>query len=466
MTGNEAYSKMASQDNWWAKPLPPNWEAKYDANTQRHFYIDHTTHKTTWEDPRKEYYEKQKSSGTPLCTACGVKKVQVQGEQCWNCRITNEFQIDRTAGDESESDDGSLGLATVDQEMLQKLKEMFPSVGEPVIAAALEKNANVEGLAIMDLTVQGYTKSVDPKIVERNKAVRRLKALYPSADESLVKDILAGVNNDENKASEKLKKMFEPEPKPSSSNRASPARASPKRSELSQAVKTHLQEKMQQEFSTQAKTVIEMALDACQFDETKTRHLLESMSSPTREVSASSEASSRPLTGDVSLSEVTFSATTPKTSISSSTPGASTSTSNKSKSNKRATSPTKKTNTTKAKAKTKTANVHTHVIPKQKSPKKHATTGQYVSALRTHAAGPDGSLVQGHDKSNLLDTYVPQFGPQKAHRHGPDPNLHSGDNEHSASEGPDHKLYHGPDHSLYTGPNPELAKGPGHYNEV
>ncbi|KAL9979301.1 hypothetical protein ACROYT_G016946 [Oculina patagonica] len=37
---------------WQNQPLPPGWEARYDANVGRYYFIDHTTHKTTWQDPR------------------------------------------------------------------------------------------------------------------------------------------------------------------------------------------------------------------------------------------------------------------------------------------------------------------------------------------------------------------------------------------------------------------------------
>ena len=35
-------------------PLPPGWEAKYDPNSRRYFYIDHVNKVTSWEDPRSK----------------------------------------------------------------------------------------------------------------------------------------------------------------------------------------------------------------------------------------------------------------------------------------------------------------------------------------------------------------------------------------------------------------------------
>ncbi|XP_074616770.1 uncharacterized protein LOC141876177 isoform X2 [Acropora palmata] len=37
---------------WQNQPLPAGWEAKYDQTYGRYYFIDHSTQKTTWEDPR------------------------------------------------------------------------------------------------------------------------------------------------------------------------------------------------------------------------------------------------------------------------------------------------------------------------------------------------------------------------------------------------------------------------------
>ncbi|RDD44655.1 Reticulocyte-binding protein 2-like protein a [Trichoplax sp. H2] len=40
-------------------PLPPGWEAKFDRNTGKYFFIDHSTKTTSWQDPRIAYYGPQ-----------------------------------------------------------------------------------------------------------------------------------------------------------------------------------------------------------------------------------------------------------------------------------------------------------------------------------------------------------------------------------------------------------------------
>ncbi|KAI8579981.1 hypothetical protein K450DRAFT_240022 [Umbelopsis ramanniana AG] len=38
-------------------PLPQGWEARYDQNSGKYYFIDHNTHQTTWEDPRSRGYQ-------------------------------------------------------------------------------------------------------------------------------------------------------------------------------------------------------------------------------------------------------------------------------------------------------------------------------------------------------------------------------------------------------------------------
>jgi len=33
-------------------PLPPGWQMMFDNSTGRHFFVDHNTKTTTWDDPR------------------------------------------------------------------------------------------------------------------------------------------------------------------------------------------------------------------------------------------------------------------------------------------------------------------------------------------------------------------------------------------------------------------------------
>jgi len=36
-------------------PLPPGWEQKFDSRSGKHYYINHSTKTTSWEDPREKY---------------------------------------------------------------------------------------------------------------------------------------------------------------------------------------------------------------------------------------------------------------------------------------------------------------------------------------------------------------------------------------------------------------------------
>jgi len=56
------------------QPLPPGWEAKYDPNSGRYFFIHHQTKETTWNDPRVNYQQ-------PAATGYGSGYQQQYGQQ-------------------------------------------------------------------------------------------------------------------------------------------------------------------------------------------------------------------------------------------------------------------------------------------------------------------------------------------------------------------------------------------------
>jgi len=43
---------MAMPDVAHSMPLPPGWQIMFDSSTGRHFFVDHNTKTTTWDDPR------------------------------------------------------------------------------------------------------------------------------------------------------------------------------------------------------------------------------------------------------------------------------------------------------------------------------------------------------------------------------------------------------------------------------
>jgi len=64
---NFAQSRSILQDvSKVVAPMPPGWEAKKDARNGKTYYVNHLTKKTTWEDPRKAYYESQAADSSPL----------------------------------------------------------------------------------------------------------------------------------------------------------------------------------------------------------------------------------------------------------------------------------------------------------------------------------------------------------------------------------------------------------------
>ena len=52
-------------------PLPPGWQMMFDNSTGRHFFVDHNTKTTTWDDPRA-YVVMLFKNISYFCSSCKV----------------------------------------------------------------------------------------------------------------------------------------------------------------------------------------------------------------------------------------------------------------------------------------------------------------------------------------------------------------------------------------------------------
>ena len=46
------------------RALPPGWEYRWDPAQNAYFYINHSSRKTQWEDPRIAYYQELSQAST------------------------------------------------------------------------------------------------------------------------------------------------------------------------------------------------------------------------------------------------------------------------------------------------------------------------------------------------------------------------------------------------------------------
>lgn len=142
---------------WQNQPLPPGWEARFDANIGRYYFIDHSTHKTTWQDPRvnrpeqaipmSQFKTSSNAGGSrQLETSFGGTSSQprsqprqattpkpAEPQQPASSGSDDDFPIDSILAtmlkeDKSEEDK---------QNMKQKLSREFPGVDDVVIDVSL-----------------------------------------------------------------------------------------------------------------------------------------------------------------------------------------------------------------------------------------------------------------------------------------------------------------------------------------
>ncbi|KAJ7381113.1 hypothetical protein OS493_004711 [Desmophyllum pertusum] len=148
---------------WQNQPLPPGWEARYDSNLGRYYFIDHSTHKTSWTDPRVKKPEaiplnqfKSKSSNTggganQLETSFGG--TSSSSRQAVPRKVSEPVKPQRPASfgaadDDFPMDDSFLSAmlkedkSEEDKEMVVKKKMIreFPGVDEVVIEVALRQH--------------------------------------------------------------------------------------------------------------------------------------------------------------------------------------------------------------------------------------------------------------------------------------------------------------------------------------
>ncbi|KAK3587195.1 hypothetical protein CHS0354_016891 [Potamilus streckersoni] len=464
--------------NVWIPPLPPGWEGRWEPNQRAYFFINHNSKQTTWEDPR---YPAKTTAYAPAGAVGDVSGGTTADHAL--AALHSSFKVDLVK--------------------YQELKEMFPTASNEEVRNALTKYKNNINTASMQLTVQGHKKhehsAVHHPAPQEKDMLERLVKMYPAANTDIIKDVLAICHNNEKTARSKLESIgYKPDfgqnqQTQDSSRGASPAKqiqthptthhaktTSPKREpsslKLSDREKENMTQKLKATFTNLEKTVIEMALDSCQYNENNARELLTKWESGSkskstgkthkRELSPAKERTTTispvrslsptrmdPLSDDerpsTSSSQREVHSVTSEAERSTGSKMSLTSSSlSRPSSSKTSTVMNRESdtvlNTQQQKAKQIT---HTKPMPTQTVVKQ--PTSAYRSQYRTVAKGPNPALLVGPNKDNLISGKTVAKGPNKELHKGPDSSL---------VKGPQGAL--GPNRSNHCGPQSNLHKGP------
>ncbi|XP_071955172.1 uncharacterized protein [Antedon mediterranea] len=204
--------------SWQHRPLPPNWEAKYDPGLGRYFYVNHATRSTQWNDPRPDYYANQQRMAQsipmtvmvkPKCATCRTVEVAKAGDTCTSC--TNE----------KKEREAAARLARERQEAEKKRRE----------EAAKKRREEAARIKAEENRRKAEAAKVPAKPTEAMKrdVKRKLTQLYPKVSSLLIDMAIETTNCDFTKASNVLKMMAEDDERPRPKKETAKAKSSPKK---------------------------------------------------------------------------------------------------------------------------------------------------------------------------------------------------------------------------------------------
>lgn len=467
----------------WIPPLPPGYEARWDHNQKAYFFINHSDKSTTWHDPRPEYYAKQPKDHPPP-----NPKHSAAGQPVFGFR---------GSGIGPKKEQTFLDHQDVKFNML---KEMFPDVADDTLKIVLKMKDNNVQEARAHLVKSGHktkreTDHSSAGQLQMDNIVKKLQKVYPLARFDIIRDIVAGCNNNESTARTQIESMgYKPvgshttsisvshKPKPKS---RSPSPTPPK---ISDAEKRRVFQKMKGEFSDMEESFIKMALESVHYNEANFKRMVEINKQSGSGAKGSSASSTRgratkdddltfkptgsliPESFSGGMEPVVFghdyddrpsSSTaftvpfgTPKKSATKVTKTTTTIPFGVIKTGTKISSEVTKT-TAKKPAQPKKESIDHHAARIQAEKKSHGTqqtrakhvthtspTHVVVNQPRSHLAkGPDPDLRKGPDKELLLTEYVNVYGPNPDLRDGPDRNRVQGS---QGAVGPDPSLVCGP----------------------
>ncbi|KAF5276467.1 hypothetical protein FQA39_LY06536 [Lamprigera yunnana] len=307
--------------------LPPGWDRMLDSRTGKHYYVNHYTKTTTWDDPRLLNKTRHLP---PVIHPMPVEQIVMQ----------DLGSTARCSPRNSRLQDTNLGAATSTDEAVTKISAMFPTVSDTHIRLLLKKYHNREALVISALQVEKHpittpgpfttpppARNIHPSIhahlqmtpplgirfgsrggspilrpgsgssseAYRNSPkphspklkLRYMKFIFPKADETMILDILSNNDNNIQKVSEILLDMgFEKR------ENAKPVRAmiksDPPKVEQSQlefilpkmrtvADKKLIHSKFEEKYKDVPPQIITIALESVEFEEERAQQILDIM---------------------------------------------------------------------------------------------------------------------------------------------------------------------------------------------
>ncbi|KAJ8919882.1 hypothetical protein NQ315_006411 [Exocentrus adspersus] len=461
--------------------LPPGWECKRDEHSGRHYYINHYTKSTTWEDPRLRH---RPFHGTPKAVP-NQESIPLQDMKPRMSPLTVRS---------SKVQDSSLTTVSDTDEAASKIALMFPTVSDTHIKLLLKKYHNREALVIGALKVEknpittpgpfatpppqrnlnqhaplhmtpplgltansrggspiirpgsgtnstytgsprigdGFRSSPRPHSSPKLK-LRYMKSIFPQADETLILEVLQNQENNIQKATDALKEMgYSKKDTVKVAQQKMEAKKEEKRKEeevkeakapspqmriKSLEEKENMKKELQAKYKDVAEHLISIALESVNFDENRANQILQIMIQEDTQAADKKKEEEPSVEPDSAVLPAPVVATIPVSQSRQSLKS----------------------------------------LLKEKSDKEKSTFTRVIEEQNSHTQSKNLLSTKGHDPSNakganeklLLEDYVKWHGPNLSLRKGPQ----------GLAKGPNAALLSGRSCKA-CGPNLELRKGP------
>jgi hypothetical protein len=108
--------------------LPPGWECKLDALSGKHYFVNHHTKTTTWDDPRT----RQRPFNASSKHFSSIEQIPLQ-------EMKNISRLSPLTVRGAKVQDSSLTIHADSDEAVSKISAMFPTVSETHIRLLMKK---------------------------------------------------------------------------------------------------------------------------------------------------------------------------------------------------------------------------------------------------------------------------------------------------------------------------------------
>ncbi|XP_076321233.1 uncharacterized protein LOC143230855 isoform X2 [Tachypleus tridentatus] len=366
-------------------PLPPGWERRVDLNSGRFYYINHINHTTTWQKPQQltQHYPHGGANQTSQNAETSDHRYHSNQKHTQKVVVTDHSSSPKkgSVSPQHSYKQGDYQLTL--EKTVTELHGQFPEISLDHIRDTLQECNG-----------------------EIHLAVKRLKRL----SKTLASSVNVG-NINQNVTIQQ----------PHTAGAPQPYQAADSFVVMHAADKLAVQAKLEQEFPTFDKYVIQMVLESCNYNEANGKVMLTSMKNSdiisgtqTQEEKQTSaeEALSTSKVTDSSIQEQE----TPEIPVQSVSE-----TSNVEETHEK----TRKWSIKHEKRESGNEEPRSYHLRISKGTSTQEDQ-QHTSMYRTHAKGPDPSLRKGPCDDLLLKDYVPLSGPDPNNRKGPNPALRRG----------------------------------------